>query len=250
MADLKISQLTASTTPLAGTEVLPIVQSGVTKQVSVINLTAGRNVSALSTTVGAGTVSAPSITTSGNTNTGVFFPAADAIATTIAGVEITRSVNGRHGVGTTQPQQLFSVVGGGILQKAIANLATATPTEILRAAGFSSNSQGASIYKVNVIATFEGAASRVKEFIWIAQVFQTSGSRTFTQIYDYECNLNAGNRRLDFTVTASKTGNDEILTLDLSSSGTLAPTTANIVVYAEAYGGRAGFTAGRSHTLS
>lgn len=44
MADLKISALTASTTPLAGTEVLPIVQSGTTKQVSVANLTAGRQV--------------------------------------------------------------------------------------------------------------------------------------------------------------------------------------------------------------
>jgi hypothetical protein len=48
MADLKISALTASTTPLAGTEVLPIVQSGTTKQVSVANLTAGRAVSAAS----------------------------------------------------------------------------------------------------------------------------------------------------------------------------------------------------------
>lgn len=48
MADTKISALTAATTPLAGTEVLPIVQSGVTKQVSVANLTAGRAVSALS----------------------------------------------------------------------------------------------------------------------------------------------------------------------------------------------------------
>ncbi len=45
MADSKISALPASTTPLAGTEVLPIVQSGVTKQVSVANLTAGRSVS-------------------------------------------------------------------------------------------------------------------------------------------------------------------------------------------------------------
>ena len=48
MADLKISALTASTTPLAGTEVLPIVQSSTTKQVSVANLTAGRAVSTLS----------------------------------------------------------------------------------------------------------------------------------------------------------------------------------------------------------
>ena len=48
MADLKISQLTAATVPLAGTEVLPIVQSGTTKQVSVDNLTAGKTVSATS----------------------------------------------------------------------------------------------------------------------------------------------------------------------------------------------------------
>lgn len=50
MADVKISNLPASTTPLAGTEVLPIVQSGVTKQVSVNNLTAGKAVSASSMT--------------------------------------------------------------------------------------------------------------------------------------------------------------------------------------------------------
>lgn len=45
MADLKISQLSAATTPLAGTEVLPLVQSGSTKKVTVANLTAGRDVS-------------------------------------------------------------------------------------------------------------------------------------------------------------------------------------------------------------
>jgi len=50
MADVKISALPASTTPLAGTEVLPIVQSSTTRQVSVANLTAGRAVSALSIT--------------------------------------------------------------------------------------------------------------------------------------------------------------------------------------------------------
>jgi hypothetical protein len=44
MADKKISALTAASTPLAGTEVLPIVQSGSTVKVSVANLTAGRAV--------------------------------------------------------------------------------------------------------------------------------------------------------------------------------------------------------------
>lgn len=48
MADKKISALTGATTPLAGTEILPIVQAGVTVQVAVSNLTAGRAVLAAS----------------------------------------------------------------------------------------------------------------------------------------------------------------------------------------------------------
>jgi len=44
MADQKISALTSASTPLAGSEVLPIVQSGVTKKVAVDNLTAGKDV--------------------------------------------------------------------------------------------------------------------------------------------------------------------------------------------------------------
>lgn len=51
MADVKISGLPASTTPLAGTEVLPIVQGGQTRQVSVDNLTAGKAVSATTMTL-------------------------------------------------------------------------------------------------------------------------------------------------------------------------------------------------------
>lgn len=44
MADKKISALTAATTPLAGTEVLPIVQSSTTKKVSVADVTKGRTI--------------------------------------------------------------------------------------------------------------------------------------------------------------------------------------------------------------
>ena len=46
MANVKISALPAASTPLVGTEVLPIVQSGVTTKVSVANLTAGRAITA------------------------------------------------------------------------------------------------------------------------------------------------------------------------------------------------------------
>lgn len=51
MADLKISQLTGATTPLAGTEVVPLVQSGATRKVAVSDLTAGRAISATQLTL-------------------------------------------------------------------------------------------------------------------------------------------------------------------------------------------------------
>jgi len=54
MADLKISQLTSASTPLAGTEVVPIVQSGTTKKVPVSDLTAGRPISATAVTASTG----------------------------------------------------------------------------------------------------------------------------------------------------------------------------------------------------
>ena len=54
MADKKISALTSATTPLAGTEVLPIVQSSATVKVAVSDLTAGRAISATQLTLTTG----------------------------------------------------------------------------------------------------------------------------------------------------------------------------------------------------
>lgn len=65
MADVKISGLPASTTPLTGAEVLPVVQGGVTKQVSVTNLTSGKTVPATGYTLEAAGI----ITESGTTRT-------------------------------------------------------------------------------------------------------------------------------------------------------------------------------------
>ena len=64
------------------------------------------------TTVQAGTASAPAITTSGDTNTGIFFPAADTIAFSEGGVESMRlDSNGRLGIGTTSPTTPLQVNG-------------------------------------------------------------------------------------------------------------------------------------------
>ena len=92
MADVKISALPAATTPLAGTEVLPIVQSATTRQVSVANLTAGRSVG--------GTNFIPS-GSSAPTN-GMFLPAANNLGFSTNSIEQMRiDSSGNLLVGTT-----------------------------------------------------------------------------------------------------------------------------------------------------
>jgi hypothetical protein len=86
------------------------------------------------TTVQAGTDSAPAITTSGDTNTGIFFPAADTIAFTEGGAEAARfNSSGSFLVGTTTSAGLVSnsrsVVAGGFrsLNGEFTTLANGTP---------------------------------------------------------------------------------------------------------------------------
>ena len=68
--------------------------------------------SATSITVAAGAVGTPSITTAGDTNTGIFFPAADTIAFTEGGAEAMRiDSSGNVGIDNTSPNTRF-VVGG------------------------------------------------------------------------------------------------------------------------------------------
>ena len=61
-------------------------------------------------TFSAGTVSAPAITTTGDTNTGIFFPAADTIAFTEGGVESMRIDSSSNvGIGTSSPAHRLAV---------------------------------------------------------------------------------------------------------------------------------------------
>jgi hypothetical protein len=189
----------------------------------------------------AGTALLPSVARAGDLNTGIFFPESDTVAVTAGGVEVARANDGRFGVGTTDLRQMFSIGGGGIRQTWM-EIAVDTPTEIARATGLANNANRGAVYKVNVVATFAGSTTMIKEYIWMVQILQTTGSRTFTEIYSYENDLSPAVRDLAFTVAASKVGDDEILTITLTSSGSIAPAAADVSVYIEAYGGRDGLT--------
>ena len=104
MADVKISGLPASTVPLAGTEVLPIVQGGQTRQVSVNNLTAGKDIQGLGltlTSTDAGASQGPTIDLYRDS-------ASPAAADTIGEIEF----NGEDSAGN---KQAYALLHGSIL---------------------------------------------------------------------------------------------------------------------------------------
>lgn len=108
MADVKISALPAATTPLSGTEIVPIVQSGVTTQVTVGNLTAARTVAASTINVDANTsTNAVRITQTGSGNALLVEDEANPDATPFV---VTAS--GQVGVGMTSPSAKLEVAGG------------------------------------------------------------------------------------------------------------------------------------------
>lgn len=125
MADKTISALTAASTPLAGTEVLPIVQSNTTKKVSVANLTAGRAISSTGVTVLLGDTSDASVNLQNSTGLTVLtqggdgnfyflnYAAKDIIFGT-SGAELARFFNSSKDLRLTAGNLAFQTAGKGI----------------------------------------------------------------------------------------------------------------------------------------
>lgn len=120
MANVKISNLTAATTPVAGTEVLPIVQSNATVKVSIANLTAGRSISATGLALAgstSGTVTLAAKAVAGSTT--FRLPAADgtsnqAMVTDGSGNLSFATIAATPGGSTTQLQYNNAGAFGGI----------------------------------------------------------------------------------------------------------------------------------------
>ena len=113
MANTKISALTAATTPLAGTEVLPIVQSSATVKVAVSDLTAGRSISVSGLTNTGLTASKPVFTDASKvlTSTGVVPVANGGTNASTASITSFNNITGytaTGATGTTSTNLVFS----------------------------------------------------------------------------------------------------------------------------------------------
>jgi len=84
-----------------------------TGTITTLNSTTGTIPTLVATTLvttGTGTAAAPAIVPTGDTNTGIFFPAADTIAFSEGGTEAMRiDSSGNVGIGNTSPSQLLTV---------------------------------------------------------------------------------------------------------------------------------------------
>jgi hypothetical protein len=199
MADKKISALTGASTPLAGTEVLPIVQSGATVKVAVSDLTAGR------------TVNAASLITTGN-----------------AGVGVTPSAWGTSGA-------VFKTIEYGTVGNAVAGFGAGSSMDVMANAYYNSGWIYANTGTTALRASLNGDVAGA--FTWnVAPAGTAGGAISFTQAMklDNSANLtvDAGNviigtsgKGIDFSATSHPAGMTSELLADYEE-GTWTPTVA------------------------
>jgi len=126
MANTKISQLPSATTPVVGTEVLPIVQSSATSKVSIANLTAGR------------AVSASSYEPTGSTapTNGMYLPSANTLSISTNGIRTATFTNiNNFDVGTNNPaaaQRFIQAVNTSSDPLAAASVAAKSDAQLLQ----------------------------------------------------------------------------------------------------------------------
>jgi len=127
-------------------------------------------------TFSAGTAALPAITTTGDTNTGIFFPAADVVATSTGGTERARiDASGNLGLGVTPSawSSAFKVLqlgGGGAL------ISAAAQTELLSNAYYDTSWK---YFGTGLATRYQGISG---QHIWSTAPSGTSGNAiTFTQ---------------------------------------------------------------------
>ena len=194
MSNSKISALTAATTPLAGTETLPVVQSSATTKVTVSDLTAGRSVSGANFVVTSSTIPANGVYLSATNSVGI---------ATNSTLRATIDASGNLGIGVTPNAwgSAYNVIqlGAGNFTGAFAQWRGNNQTLIVSNAY---NDGTNWIYRNTGPAAYYRAASVSPEHTWFLAVSGTAGNTiTWTQ----SMTLNAsGNLGIGFTSPATK----------------------------------------------
>ena len=106
------NQITFTTAPATGLSFFGLYQGDAIDSVSVSDgaITSAKLATGLTVTLGAGSTSTPSVTFAGDTNTGIYSPAADTIGFVEGGTEVVRiDSSGRVGIGTTSASYALDV---------------------------------------------------------------------------------------------------------------------------------------------
>lgn len=108
MADVKISGLPAATIPLAGTELVPIVQSGVTKKAAVVDFTNRLNLGTIATQ------NANSVTVTGGSINGTTVGATTASTGAFSNLSYTGALTGGTGIVNLGSGQVYKNASGNV----------------------------------------------------------------------------------------------------------------------------------------
>jgi len=175
------------------------------------------------TTVQAGTAALPAITTTGDTNTGIFFPAADTIAFTEGGAESMRiDSSGNVGIGTTSTAGYALAIqrtGDNALMKVTAVTSGGAGIDLINSGGSELSYVGAS--GNNVLAFRTGGTERMR--------IDSSGNLL---VGVTSANANGGVLQLKSGITfpATQVSATDANTLDDYEEGTWTPAEATVTL--------------------
>ena len=166
------------------------------------------------TAVAAGSTAAPSITPTGDSNTGIFFPSADTIAFAEGGSEALRvDSNGRVGVNTTNPDTTLEVFNG--------TLKVASTDALNRSLTIDPGSN----------VTYESRIDASHSLVFRSYVAAGAGVKTCTFNTNGDLDLTEGRnlifasgKGIDFSATANSSGTMTSELLSDYEEGTWTPT--------------------------